>query len=666
MLSNKHSNNHKLSLLTILLTSSVLLTACDSDSYDSEETPAPVVNDFPVQSALPAAQAISETGDVFTSETGLSLYFFANDEQSTSNCNAEDTAPAGGSADPESCAGRWPPLLAPASAVGEAPFTLVQRTDQTMQWAYKGFPLYTFAGDSVQGDVTGDGLGGVFDLARPTPLAVNENDYFVSQGSVLSGSQPDASFVTGRLQKDGFTLYSFDGDAIDSSACLTLGNGGCINTWPPLLADNGAKPSGLYGIAEIQEDLYQWTLRGKPLYFFVNDNEAGDKNGNTANAAFVIASRKPAAQRLNNDNSWLSANGTVKLLTFVDDALVEQTAVDKDQFSLYVFANDTLNTSNCNNGCLTNFPAFLAGEYDQATGAYGIIERDDGFMQWTFEGQPLYFATADQAIGDTNGHEVGNVWFLIPPAFTDIQTQDSALGETIVTQGFTNTYSVNDVDEFVSVLQDTSGRQLYTFDNDDAEQSACNSLGCIGNWPALLVKSTDSLEAPYSAFEREDGSQQIALNGKPLYLFTPDTQAGDQNGEGAGDVWFVARPAPMKLAEIEGQGAGFVAHRLDIQTNELNDLGKEGFTLYTFNNDVADSGVSNCTGGCAAVWPPLYADGPTQSLGSYSVIERLNAANETVYQWAYNGKPLYFFRDDDTQADSNGLVNPNFQIAVPE
>lgn len=36
------------------------------------------------------------------------------------------------------------------------------RTDGTMQWAYEGKPLYLWTKDTKPGDVTGDGVGGVW------------------------------------------------------------------------------------------------------------------------------------------------------------------------------------------------------------------------------------------------------------------------------------------------------------------------------------------------------------------------------------------------------------------------------------------------------------------------------------------------------------------------
>ena len=36
-----------------------------------------------------------------------------------------------------------------------------------------------------------------------------------------------------------------------------------------------------------------------------------------------------------------------------------------------------------------------------------------------------------------------------------------------------------------------------------------------------------------------DGSEQLTVNGMPLYLFASDEAPGDINGQGVNDVWFV-------------------------------------------------------------------------------------------------------------------------------
>jgi len=76
----------------------------------------------------------------------------------------------------------------------------------------------------------------------------------------------------------------------------------------------------------------------------------------------------------------------------------------------------------------------------------------------------------------------------------------------------------------------------------------------------------------------------------------------------------------------------------------------KGMTLYTFDRDPAGGGKSVCNGDCAVKWPPLMAGAADQPTGDYSVIARDNGAK----QWAYKGKPLYTWPEDQEPGDKYG------------
>jgi len=75
-----------------------------------------------------------------------------------------------------------------------------------------------------------------------------------------------------------------------------------------------------------------------------------------------------------------------------------------------------------------------------------------------------------------------------------------------------------------------------------------------------------------------------------------------------------------------------------------------GMTLYTFDKDTAGSGKSTCNGPCAALWPPLMAGATDQNSGAYSVVTRDDGSR----QWAYKGKPVYFYKPDQKAGDRTG------------
>jgi predicted lipoprotein with Yx(FWY)xxD motif len=90
--------------------------------------------------------------------------------------------------------------------------------------------------------------------------------------------------------------------------------------------------------------------------------------------------------------------------------------------TVYTFTNDTAGSgkSACSGGCLTKWPALTVAAGAAATagsgvsGALGTITRtDDGTLQVTYNGLPLYFYAGDKAAGDTNGSYPN--WNLVKP-----------------------------------------------------------------------------------------------------------------------------------------------------------------------------------------------------------------------------------------------------------
>jgi predicted lipoprotein with Yx(FWY)xxD motif len=76
----------------------------------------------------------------------------------------------------------------------------------------------------------------------------------------------------------------------------------------------------------------------------------------------------------------------------------------------------------------------------------------------------------------------------------------------------------------------------------------------------------------------------------------------------------------------------------------------KGMTLYTFDRDVAGSGKSVCNDKCAVAWPPMMATESDKSAGDWAVITRDNGQK----QWAYKGKPLYTWPEDQEPGDKYG------------
>jgi len=91
-------------------------------------------------------------------------------------------------------------------------------------------------------------------------------------------------------------------------------------------------------------------------------------------------------------------------------------------------------------------------------------------------------------------------------------------------------------------------------------------------------------------------------------------------------------------------------------------VGGNGMTLYTFDKDAAGGGKSACNGPCATNWPPLFAMDGASGGTDYSVITR----DDGKKQWAFKGKPLYYWAKDQKAGDRTGDgFNNVWHVAKP-
>ena len=100
------------------------------------------------------APAMSKNG-VLATPSGATVYTFD-----------KDVAGSGKSACNGPCAQAWPPVMAEASDMGMGDWTIVTRDDGSKQWAYKGWPLYTFSKDAKPGDMSGDKFKDVWHVVK--------------------------------------------------------------------------------------------------------------------------------------------------------------------------------------------------------------------------------------------------------------------------------------------------------------------------------------------------------------------------------------------------------------------------------------------------------------------------------------------------------------------
>jgi predicted lipoprotein with Yx(FWY)xxD motif len=94
-------------------------------------------------------------------------------------------------------------------------------------------------------------------------------------------------------------------------------------------------------------------------------------------------------------------------------------------------------------------------------------------------------------------------------------------------------------------LADSKGMTLYIFKKDSPGKSVCEGP-CVVKWPLYFREKVSVPEGvnagDFSAITRADGKRQSTYKGSPLYYFAGDKAPGDVQGQGVGNVWFVATP----------------------------------------------------------------------------------------------------------------------------
>lgn len=356
------------------------------------------------------------------------------------------------------------------------------------------------------------------------------------------------------------------------------------------------------------------------------DGPATDAAGNVVTPAFALTGGLSTASLL-----MLAESDT--LGTYITDA---------DGMSLYTFSRDVPGTSNCYDQCAIAWPPLLVDDAAQVTavadipGELGTTERDDGGLQVTYNGWPLYYWINDAAPGDTTGHNVGNVWAIAYPDPLVFLSNNEELGDFLV---------------------GPEGLTLYRFNFDEPGVSNCYD-DCAIAWPPLLVEDGQiptgnaGVVGQLGTTERDDGTIQVTYQGMPLYYWVDDAAPGDTTGQGVNDVWFVVHPYTVRVGSSDDLGDFLVA--------------ADGFTLYLFTVDDVDT--SNCYGDCAAAWPPLLVEPGEVSVPGFGVTGELGVTARTdgTLQVMYNGMPLYYFVNDAVPGDTTGEgVNDVWFVVEP-
>ncbi|WP_299436771.1 hypothetical protein [uncultured Aquimarina sp.] len=222
--------------------------------------------------------------------------------------------------------------------------------------------------------------------------------------------------IHGKILTDteGMSLYFFSRDSKEQSEC----NNDCKTAWPifykaDLTLDDGLDAND-FGVITRTDGEKQTTYKGWPLYYFANDNAAGDTNGDKIGDNWYIA--KPdyslmyaEAQLVGRDSDGNDLNFTSEYVAGDELTFYMTSSTGR---TIYAFVNDAKDDNNYTAQDFSNdgiWPIFHI-DIDRLP---SILDASDfgtidvfGRSQLTYKGRPLYYFGQDTERGDNYGISV--------------------------------------------------------------------------------------------------------------------------------------------------------------------------------------------------------------------------------------------------------------------
>jgi len=146
-----------------------------------------------------------------------------------------------------------------------------------------------------------------------------------------------------------------------------------------------------------------------------DDNGSGSGGAYSGGESGETAATKPASN---------GGGGTAAVVTASTAGDLGKVIVDSKGMTLYDFHKDKGGKPACYGPCAKGWPPLLtegkpqAGEGAMAS-KLGTVKRNDGTMQVTYAGHPLYTFVEDKKPGEANGNDVdafGAEWYALQPS----------------------------------------------------------------------------------------------------------------------------------------------------------------------------------------------------------------------------------------------------------
>ncbi len=346
-----------------------------------------------------------------------------------------------------------------------------------------------------------------------------------SEADEASDSAPElaAGEIDGRTvlaDADGYSLYAFLNDEANTSSCSSP----CSDTWPPVATDEVVAIDPLQLTSAARPDgSRQLAVNGWPLYRYLGDENPGEVNGQQVGDVWFA---------VDVDGNVIIPSGAKIGSTDGGDVLIEANG-----FTVYRFAKDVKEVSNCNGACADNWPpvpgsTLLDGSVVNID-EFGTRAREDGSLQLTWNGWPLYTFSGDQFPGDANGRGLGD------GAWTTVDA--SSLGEGLPAEKAPRAIADGPAPEVVAAEE--SGEAQYANSVGAAATSGGGAYGSsIPDAPAAPdVPEAAEVDAVTTA-NSDFGQIIVDTDGFTLYAFTNDEDGVSNCNGSCADAWPGKRP----------------------------------------------------------------------------------------------------------------------------